>query len=121
MNRFTRFTTTVFAAIACAGTGALHADTPARPGGSKPAAAGPTVTTYATGLTNPRGLTFGPDGNLYVAEAGVGGGQTPADIDPSCPVHRQRLQPVTRPATAAACSACWPTARPRSWPTACRA
>lgn len=33
----------------------------------------PLVTTYATGLTNPRGLTFGPDGHLYVAEAGTGG------------------------------------------------
>lgn len=32
-----------------------------------------TVTTIATQLVNPRGLNFGPDGALYVAEAGSGG------------------------------------------------
>ena len=32
-----------------------------------------TVTTIATGLNNPRGLNFGPDGALYIAEAGSGG------------------------------------------------
>ena len=53
------------------------------------------VSTYATGLTNPRGLTFGPDGSLYVAEAGTGGGQTPADIDPSCPVNVNIFSPYT--------------------------
>jgi glucose/arabinose dehydrogenase len=31
------------------------------------------VTVFATGFDNPRGLAFGPDGRLYVAEGGRGG------------------------------------------------
>jgi hypothetical protein len=31
------------------------------------------VTVFATGFDNPRGLKFGPDGYLYVAEGGLGG------------------------------------------------
>jgi hypothetical protein len=48
------------------------------------------VTTVATGLTNPRHLHFGPDGALYVAEAGIGG-DTRATTCP--PVDNQFSQP----------------------------
>ena len=66
-------------------SGILHAGSLEPASGKKPKSSRPSVTTYATGLTNPRGLAFGPDGNLYVAEAGTGGRQTTADIDPGCP------------------------------------
>lgn len=41
----------------------------------RPGAAQPPLEVFAGGLINPRGLTFGPDGSLYVAEAGNGGEQ----------------------------------------------
>src|SRR5205085_1621195 len=36
----------------------------------------PRISVFASGLNNPRGITFGPDGNLYVAEGGTGGTRT---------------------------------------------
>jgi hypothetical protein len=50
----------------------------------------PNVSVFATGLNNPRGLTFGPDGYLYVAEGGAGGTTSTIDI---CP-NDQVLAPV---------------------------
>jgi hypothetical protein len=57
------------AAVALLGAGALAVSAAALPGGHDHG----NVTVFATGLANPRGLTFGPDGGLYVAEGGTGG------------------------------------------------
>src|SRR5690348_3738954 len=35
---------------------------------------------FATGLNNPRGLKFGPDGYLYIAEGGAGGTNSTAGL-----------------------------------------
>jgi hypothetical protein len=45
-------------------------------------------TVFATGLNRPRGLKFGPDGDLYVAEAGSGGTNNSAALCPQIQSHR---------------------------------
>src|SRR5688572_14585696 len=42
----------------------------------------PTVSVFATGFNNPRGLKFGPDCHLYVAEGGLGGTFNSSSICP---------------------------------------
>jgi hypothetical protein len=53
-----------------------------------PSNAAATVTRFASGLQYPRGLKFGPDGILYVAEAGEGPASNlaPAGCEPAGPV-----------------------------------
>ena len=73
--------TLLAAATGAANTPLAHAQLPV------PASNG---TVIASGLNGPRGLTFGPDGSLYIAEAGSGGtnatvgscAQTPPPIGP---------------------------------------
>jgi hypothetical protein len=63
------------------------------------------VTVVASGLNNPRGLTFGPHGGLYVAEGGLGGTitttaadctQVPAPIGPYSGGFTARISRINR-------------------------
>ena len=68
----------LLAALLGLGSGfALATGAKAAPSKHRPAS----VSVFASGFNNPRGLTFGPDGNLYVAEAGLGGSSVES---PSC-------------------------------------
>ena len=76
------------------GSSVLHADSLGSSNDRRHKPSRPSVTTYATGLTNPRGLTFGPDGKLYVAEAGTGGTLTPRG-GADCPIDINVFSPYT--------------------------
>src|SRR5262249_50989402 len=59
------------------------------------------VAIFATGFNNPRGLKFGPDGYLYVAEAGLGGtnstiGQRPQVPTPPGPYTGGRTARISK-------------------------
>src|SRR5882762_9958437 len=85
---------TVITGFVLAGSSVLNADSFGPSSDRKHALSRPSVTTHATGLTNPRGLAFGPDRNLYVAEAGIGGSLTPTG-GPGCPVNVNVFSPYT--------------------------
>jgi hypothetical protein len=59
------------------------------------------VSIFAAGFNNPRGLKFGPDGYLYVAEAGLGGpnstiGQCPQVPTPPGPYTGGRTARISK-------------------------
>jgi hypothetical protein len=58
---------------------ACCASAAAKPGPPPPSGG---VTVLASGLDNPRGLAFAPDGDLYVAEGGTGGTRLRTDANP---------------------------------------
>jgi hypothetical protein len=66
----------------------------------------PNVSVFVSGLNNPRGLKFGPDGSLYVAEGGLGGpsssigicDQVPAPIGPYTGGYTARISRIDKAA-----------------------
>ena len=60
-------------ALVALSTGVLATAGSAGGAGNADRSSAATVTVMASGLANPRGLKFGPDGFLYVAEGGLGG------------------------------------------------
>ncbi len=91
----TRIASTAATILAlCLSLGSVAAQAPPGPPGGAPGGPPPppsaNVSVFATGVESPRGLRFGPDGMLYVAEGGLNGtnttvgqcDQVPAPIGP---------------------------------------
>jgi hypothetical protein len=106
MTRMHVAATAAILLAACSDTPPASPDTPPaeEPGvAASHGSSGPTV--FATGLIFPRGLEFGPDGGLYVAEAGSAGttsttpeqcAQVPAPIGPYRAGNTARISRIDR-------------------------
>ena len=76
-----------------------------------------TFTVYAAGLQGPRGLRFGPDGFLYVAEAGTGGKnstgktceQVPVPVGPYTGGKTARISKISKSGTRTTVAAGFPS------------